>query len=389
MHKRYPDEFRRDVIAVARQGGQTRAKIASSFGISESCLGRWLRIADREDGKTASNSTPAVGVDLEAENRELRKRAKQLEQENEILRRATAYFARDTFAKMIYPLVRDLAGDGIPVAVTCRVLGFSKQAYFKWRAAPVTDRDWNDAHLLNAAVDIHHDDPEFGYRFIADELQQQGVRTSRNRVQRLCSLQKLFSAHARRRGAGRRPGPPVHDDLVRRKFTAEKPNALWLTDITEHPIAEGKLYLCAVKDACSNRIVGYSIDARMTADLAVQALSNALALRGGTDVLELVVHSDRGAQFRSHRYLRALSAGQARGSMGRVGTCADNAAMESFFSLLQKNVLNRRRWASREELRLAIVSWIEGTYHRRRRQQALGRLTPIEYETLLQAAHAA
>ncbi|WP_238985862.1 IS3 family transposase [Kineococcus radiotolerans] len=389
MHKRYPDEFRRDVIAVARQGGQTRAKIASSFGISESCLGRWLRIADREDGKTASNSTPAVGVDLEAENRELRKRAKQLEQENEILRRATAYFARDTFAKMIYPLVRDLAGDGIPVAVTCRVLGFSKQAYFKWRAAPVTDRDWNDAHLLNAAVDIHHDDPEFGYRFIADELQQQGVRTSRNRVQRLCSLQKLFSAHARRRGAGRRPGPPVHDDLVRRKFTAEKPNALWLTDITEHPTAEGKLYLCAVKDACSNRIVGYSIDARMTADLAVQALSNALALRGGTDVLELVVHSDRGAQFRSHRYLRALSAGQARGSMGRVGTCADNAAMESFFSLLQKNVLNRRRWASREELRLAIVSWIEGTYHRRRRQQALGRLTPIEYETLLQAAHAA
>ena len=290
---------------------------------------------------------------------------------------------------MIYPLVRDLAGDGIPVAVTCRVLGFSKQAYFKWRAAPVTDRDWNDAHLINAAVDIHHDDPEFGYRFIADELQQQGVRTSRNRVQRLCSLQKLFSAHARRRGGGRRPGPPVHDDLVRRKFTAEKPNALWLTDITEHPTAEGKLYLCAVKDACSNRIVGYSIDARMTADLAVQALSNALALRGGTDVLELVVHSDRGAQFRSHRYLRALSAAQARGSMGRVGTCADNAAMESFFSLLQKNVLNRRRWASRQELRLAIVTWIERTYHRRRRQRALGRLTPIEYETLLQAAHAA
>ena len=287
------------------------------------------------------------------------------------------------------PLVLDLAGDGIPVAVTCRVLGFSKQAYYKWRADPVTDRDWSDAHLINAAINIHHDDPEFGYRFIADELEQQGVTASRNRVQRLCSLQKLFSAHARRRGAGRRPGPPVHDDLVRRKFTAEKPNALWLTDITEHPTSEGKLYLCAIKDACSNRIVGYSMDARMTADLAVKALQNALTTRGRTDVLEVVVHSDRGAQFRSHRYLRALSAAQARGSMGRVGTCADNAAMESFFSLLQKNVLNRRRWSSREELRLAIVTWIEGTYHRRRRQQALGRLTPIEYETLLQAAHAA
>ncbi len=132
---------------------------------------------------------------------------------------------------MMFPLVRDLAEDGIPVAVTRRVLGFSKQACFKWRTAPVTDRDWNDAHLINAAVDIHHDDPEFGYRFIADELQQQGVSASRNHVQRLCNLQKLFSAHARKRGAGRRPGPPVHDDLVRRKFTAEKPNALWLTDI--------------------------------------------------------------------------------------------------------------------------------------------------------------
>jgi putative transposase len=166
---------------------------------------------------------------------------------------------------MMFPLVRDLAGDGIPVAVTCRVLGFSKQAFCKWRAHPITDRDWSDAHLINAAIDIHHDDPEFGYRVIADELAEKGVSASRNRVNRLCSLQKLWSVHARKRGTGRRPGPPVHDDSVRRDFTADKLNALWLTDITEHPTAEGKLYLCAVQDACSNRIVGYSIDARMTA----------------------------------------------------------------------------------------------------------------------------
>ena len=283
---------------------------------------------------------------------------------------------------MICPLVHDLAADGIPVVVTCRVLGFSKQAYYKWRANPVTDRDWDDAHLLNAAVDIHHDDPEFGYRFIADELEQLGVTASRNRVQRLCSLQKLFSAHARKRGAGRRPGPPVHDDLVRRKFAAEQPNQLWLTDITEHPAAEGKLYLCAVKDVCSNRIVGYSIDSQMTADLAVKALQNALDLQGRADDLEVVVHSDRGSNSVPTAMFAPFQR-RKRGSMGRVGTCADNAAMESFFSLLQKNVLNRRRWPSREELRLAIVTWIEGTYHRRRRQQALGRLTPIEYETLL------
>ena len=94
---------------------------------------------------------------------------------------------------MMYPLVRDLAAEGIPVAVTCRVLGFSKQAFYKWCADPVSQRDWADAHLINAALDIHHDDPEFGYRFIADELATLGIRASRNRVNRLCTLQRIFS----------------------------------------------------------------------------------------------------------------------------------------------------------------------------------------------------
>jgi putative transposase len=184
----------------------------------------------------------------------------------------------------------------------------------------------------------------------------------------------------------RKPGPPVHDDLVRREFTAAEPNQLWLTDITEHPTAEGKLYLSAVKGACSRPIVGYSIDARMTSEVAVNALRNAVALRGPAAA---IMHSDRGSQFRSHAYVRALRAARLRGSMGRVGACADNAAMESFFSLLQKNVLNRQRWQTRAELRLAIVVWIEKTYHRRRRQDALGRMTPIEFETLTETAHAA
>jgi putative transposase len=287
---------------------------------------------------------------------------------------------------MMYPLVRDLATEGIPVTLSCRVLGFSKQAFYKWRADPVSQRDWDDAHLINAAVDIHHDDPEFGYRFITDELAGKGMRAGRNRVNRLCSQQRIWSVHARKRGPARKPGPPVHDDLVERQFSADRPNELWLTDITEHPTGEGKLYLCAVKDACSRRIVGYSINDRMTSQLAVDALGNAVSLRGR---VRAVVHSDRGSQFRSHAYTRALRDAQLRGSMGRVGACADNAAMESFFSLLQKNVLNRRRWPTRDHLRLAIVTWIERTYHRRRRQDSLGRLTPIEFEALHQTAHAA
>jgi putative transposase len=166
----------------------------------------------------------------------------------------------------------------------------------------------------------------------------------------------------------------VHDDLVQRDFTADRPDKLWLTGITEHPTGEGKFYLCAVKDACSGRIVGYSTDSKMKSSLAVAALRNAIALRSPAGTV--VVHSDRGSQFRSHAYVRTLRAAGLTGSMGRAGACGYNAATESFFALLQKNVLDRRRWDTRDDLRLAVITWIERTYHRRRRQRRLGKLTP-------------
>lgn len=187
--------------------------------------------------------------------------------------------------------------------------------------------------------------------------------------------------HTVRRGSGKRPGPPVHDDLVNRGLRAGAPNHLWLTDISEHWAGERKLYLCAVKDVFSNQIVGYSIDARMSARLAIDALQMAVDRRGGpSQVRGCRVHSDRGSQFRARSYVEALRVNGLVGSMGRVGAAGDNAVMESFFALLQKNVLNRRRWTGFQELRLAIVSWIEATYHRRRRQARLGRLTPLEFE---------
>lgn len=194
---------------------------------------------------------------------------------------------------MMYPLVLELAADRIPVAVTCRVLGFTKQAFYAWRRNPVSRRDWENAHLTNAAVDAHRDDPTFGYRFIADDLHAAGLLVSERRVWRLCSQQRLWSLHAKKRGLTRKAGPPVHDDRVRRAFTAPDLDKLWLTDITEHNTGEGKLYLCAVKDACSRRIVGYSIDSRMRSSLAVAALQMAISRR---DPLHTVVHSDRGSQ---------------------------------------------------------------------------------------------
>ncbi len=191
----------------------------------------------------------------------------------------------------------------------------------------------------------------------------------------------MVSVRQEEDGQAFKAGTPAHDDLVRRNFIADRPNQLWLADITEHWTGEGKLYLCAIKDVFSNRIVGWAIDSRMKARLVVAAIEMAVARRG--DVAGCILHSDRGSQFRARKVHRCLARYQMVGSMGRVGTAADNAAMESFFALLQKNVLDRHRWTTRDELRIAIVTWIERTYHRRRRQATLGRLTPIEYEIIM------
>ena len=266
--------------------------------------------------------------------------------------------------------------------MACRVLKFSPQGYYRWLKNPVTKRDWENAHLTNLIVDAHRDDPAFGYRFLADELDKQEQGVGERRVWRLCSDMAIWSSFVKKSRSGKKPGPPVHDDLVQRDFSASGMNQLWFTDITEHPTGEGKVYLCSLEDAFSSRIVGYSIGERMTADLAVSALRNAIRLR---DPEGTVVHSDRGSQFRSTAFVRTLKNNGLVGSMGRVAAAGDNAAMESFHALLQKNVLNSQRWESREELRLAIVTWIERTYHRRRRKRRLGKMTPIEFEALAEA----
>jgi transposase InsO family protein len=292
---------------------------------------------------------------------------------------------------MMYPLVRELAVDGIPVTVTCRVLKIARQPYYRWLAEPVTDAELEEAYRANALFDAHRDDPEFGYRFLFDEACDAGQSMAERTAWRICSSNGWWSVFGKpKRGKAKRPGPPVHDDrcavldkhgVIRHEFKADAPNELWIGDITEHKTAEGKLYLCAFKDVYSNRIVGYSISHRMKSRLAVAALNNAALRRG--DVAGCVVHTDRGSQFRSRKFVHALNRHSMVGSMGRVGAAGDNAAMESFFALLQKNVLNRRSWNTRDELRIAIVTWIERTYHRRRRQAGLGRLTPIEYETIM------
>ncbi|MCZ2849821.1 DDE-type integrase/transposase/recombinase [Modestobacter sp. VKM Ac-2978] len=181
------------------------------------------------------------------------------------------------------------------------------QAHQAWTAAPVNQRDLEDAYLIDALIDAHGGGPEFGYRFLADEVAGAGLVAGERRIWRPCSEQGLWSTTVRRgwRGAGKGSGPAVHDDHVQRNVTAQRPDQVWGTDITERPTAEGRVYRCAMKDPFSNRSVGHAIDEGMTAQLAVTALRTAVAGRQPRGLV--MVCSDPGSQLRARSFRAVLS----------------------------------------------------------------------------------
>ena len=214
----------------------------------------------------------------------------------------------------------------VPVAVACRVLGLTTAGYYKWLKEPVSQRDWDDAHLIDVLYDLHEDDATLGYRFLTDELaDEHGLVVGENRVHRLCRIAGIAASHHKKRSKAGATGPAPHDDLlavvdehgvIRHEFAADGPNKVWLWDISEHATREGKLYICAIKDVYSNKIVGYSIDSRMKASLAVSAMRNAIALRSPTGT---ICHSDRGGQggfnwSSQHPVMEVLSGTSSAGS---------------------------------------------------------------------------
>ena len=287
----------------------------------------------------------------------------------------------------MFRLVQELADDGIDVAVTCRMLEVSRSGYYEWRDRPPATRDIEDAYLANTVVDIH-DMSRGSYgapRTHAELRMGLGVRVGRKRVARLLRLTGRAgiggNTHKKRR---KKPDPAPHEDLVKRQFVADEPNRLWCTDITEHPTGNGKVYCCAVLDVFSRVIVGWSIADHMRSELVIDALQMATWRRRPEP--GAIVHADRGSQYTSWVFGHRLRAAGLLGSMGRVASSVDNTMMESFWSTMQRELLDTQRWSTQEELATAIFEWIEAWYNPRRRHTSLGMLAPHEFEALHTAA---
>lgn len=287
----------------------------------------------------------------------------------------------------MFRFVHELSRDGIDVAVACRKLGVSRSGYYEWLGRRPSARDRADAALSEVICRIHRDSRgNYGAKRIHDELSiEQGVRCGRKRVARLLRQAGLQGVAHVRKNRSWRPAPAVHDDLVKRDFRADGPDRVWFTDITQHRASDGWVYCCAVLDAFSRHVVGWSIADRATSDLVTDALEMARWQRrppAGT-----VAHADRGPQYTSWIFGHRLRQAGLLGSMGRVASSVDNAMMESFWSTMQRELLDRQPWTSRTELASAIFEWIEGFYNPRRRHTALtdhrGRsLSPVTYEAL-------
>ena len=288
---------------------------------------------------------------------------------------------------MTYTFITESCSD-LPVAVCCRVMKVSTSAYYAWLACPLGERDWADAQLTNTIVDIHRmSRRSYGSPRVHAELRLgQGVTCSRKRVERLMRQAGVVGIYRRRgRGCTRRdPDAMPSEDLVNRAFDPVGPDRLWCMDVTEHPSAEGKVYLAVVLDAFSRMVVGWSIADHMRAELVVDALQMA-AWRRRPPAGRTVAHSDHGSGYTSWAFGHRLRSAGLLGSMGSIGDCFDNSVVESFFGTLQLELLDECRWDGREQLAQAIFEWIECWYNPRRRHSYCRMLSPVDYE----AAHAA
>jgi putative transposase len=272
-----------------------------------------------------------------------------------------------------------MTAEHLPVQLATRVLQVAESGYYEWRGRPPSRRAVRHAWLTEQIQAVHQaSHGTYGSRRVHAELTLGlGITIGHGAIELL-----MRRAGIKGLPGSRRPRPkhqtPTASDLVHRQFSRAAPDLLWVTDITEHPTREGKVYCAVVLDTFARRVVGWSIDSTQTAALVTNALD--MAIRNRAAQPGLLIHSDHGVQYTSWAFTDRARATGLLPSMGSIGDCYDNAMIESFWGRMQTELLNRRKWRTRLELANAIFEYLEIFHNRQRRHSALGMLTPIEYE---------
>lgn len=277
-------------------------------------------------------------------------------------------------------MMESLNGQGYSVRMLSKIFGVSHSGYYDWLKRPPSATELRRKWLAGPITDVHtSSNGTYGIRRVTAELNlDYGIAVNRKTVARIMRDLGISGLPLRKTRRGPGKNAAVAGDLVRRQFYQKAPDHLWMTDITEHPTLEGKLYCCVVLDGYSRKAVGWSIDSFQNAALVTNAL--AMAIERRSPGKKTIIHADHGTQFTSWAFSQKVKEGGLALSMGEVGCPYDNAVVEAFWARMQVELLNRRKWRTRLELANSIFEYLEIFHNKKRRHSSLGMLSPVAFE---------
>ncbi|HDQ5286800.1 TPA: IS3 family transposase [Raoultella ornithinolytica] len=369
--KRYPEEFKIEAVKQVVDRGYSVASVATRLDITTHSLYAWIKKYGPD------SSTNKEQSDAQAEIRRLQKELKRVTDERDIFKKSRGVLRKAV--RLRYAFIRDNTCCW-PVRLLCRVLDVHPSGFYAWLQQPHSQRHQADLRLTGQIKQFWLESGcVYGYRKIHLDLRDSGQQCGVNRVWRLMKRVGI-KAQVGYRSPRARKGEAsiVSPNRLQRQFNPDAPDERWVTDITYIRTHEGWLYLAVVVDLFSRKIIGWSMQSRMTKDIVLNALLMAVWRRNPQK--QVLVHSDQGSQYTSHEWQSFLKSHGLEGSMSRRGNCHDNAVAESFFQLLKRERIKKKIYGTREEARSDIFDYIEMFYNSKRRHGSSNQMSPTEYE---------
>ncbi|WP_201477343.1 IS3 family transposase [Escherichia coli] len=369
--KRYPEEFKTEAVKQVVDRGYSVASVATRLDITTHSLYAWIKKYGPD------SSTNKEQSDAQAEIRRLQKELKRVTDERDIFKKSRGVLRKAV--RLRYAFIRDNSCCW-PVRLLCRVLDVHPSGFYAWLQPPHSQRHQADLRLTGQIKQFWLESGcVYGYRKIHLDLRDSGQQCGVNRVWILMKRVGI-KAQVGYRSPRARKGEAsiVSPNRLQRQFNPDAPDERWVTDITYIRTHEGWLYLAVVVDLFSRKIIGWSMQSRMTKDIVLNALLMAVWRRNPEK--QVLVHSDQGSQYTSHEWQSFLKSHGLEGSMSRRGNCHDNAVAESFFQLLKRERIKKKIYGTREEARSDIFDYIEMFYNSKRRHGSSEQMSPTEYE---------
>ncbi|MHC7024713.1 IS3 family transposase [Klebsiella pneumoniae] len=369
--KRYPEEFKIEAVKQVVDRGYSVSSVATRLDITTHSLYAWIKKYGPD------SSTNKEQSDAQAEIRRLHKELKRVTDERDIFKKSRGVLRKAV--RLRYAFIRDNICCW-PVRLLCRVLDVHPSGFYAWFKQPYSQRHQVDLRLTGQIKQFWLESGcVYGYRKIHLDLRDSGQQCGVNRVWRLMNRAGI-KAQVGYRSPRARKGEAsiVSPNRLQRQFNPDAPDKRWVTDITYIRTHEGWLYLAVVVDLFSRKIIGWSMQSRMTKDIVLNALLMAVWRRNPQK--QVLVHSDQGSQYTSHEWQSFLKSHGLEGSMSRRGNCHDNAVAESFFQLLKRERIKKKIYGTREEARSDIFDYIEMFYNSKRRHGSSNQMSPTEYE---------